>query len=195
MSQHLALGIAHIIETSETGFVKKLATKHSRHTESGLDKIRSGYGDSRVPLASYVLLMGTYSAVFAGLYALATRGGRRLAKPQGLDLALLSVASYKLSRVVTMSFIGAPIRAPFTERGESLKGGEVQDEARGQGLQRAVGNLVTCPFCFGIWSSTFFLFGFSMAPEATRQASYILSVAAVGDLLHFGYRNMREVSN
>lgn len=152
------------------------------------------YCDENIPLAAYAKLMGIYSLAFTGLYFYSTRGGRTLSKPRGLDLALLSIASYKFARVITMSFIASPIRAPFTTRGPGLKGGEVQDEARGEGLQRAVGSLLTCPFCFSVWSSTLFTFGYTLAPQATRQASYILSLAAVGDVLHLGYRNVREVS-
>lgn len=138
--------------------------------------------------------MGSYAAVFGGLYFLTSKKQTEAKSPRGFDLALIAVASYKLSRVVTMSFIGAPIRAPFTERGESLKGGEIQDESRGTGLQKAVGNLLTCPFCFNVWSTTALSFGYRLAPRLTLQAAEILSVAAMGDVLNFAFRNMREKS-
>ncbi len=152
------------------------------------------YSSEDVPLGSYAVLMGSYAAVFGGLYFLSTKLRDKPQPPRGADLALIAVASYKLSRVVTMSFIGAPIRAPFTERGESLKGGEIQDESRGHGLQKAVGNLLTCPFCFNVWATTAFSFGYRFAPRVTLQAAEILTIAAIGDVLHFGFRNMREKS-
>ena len=159
------------------------------------EEIKEGYqAPEEVPVFAYAALMGAYALTFAGLYHLATKDGRKLEKPKGLDLALLTIASYKLSRVVTMSFIGTPVRAAFAKRGKSLKGGEVQDEARGEGIQRAVGNLVTCPFCFSVWSTTFFMFGYTIAKQATTQAAYVMSVAAAGDFLHLGYRNIREAS-
>ena len=157
-------------------------------------EIEGGYGARDIPVFSYAALMGVYAATFATLAYVATRNGRKLAKPTGLDLALLTVASCKLSRIVTMSFIGAPVRAPFTHRGKSLRGGEVQDQSRGEGLQKAVGNLLTCPFCFSVWSTTSFMFGYTLAPTVTMQAAYILSIAAADDLLHYGYRNLREAS-
>ena len=158
------------------------------------ERIARGYKGDEVPLAAYVGLMGSYTAIFGALFWLATRGGRALRKPSGGDLAYLTIGAYKLSRVVTMSFIGSPIRAPFTTRGESKKGGEVQDEARGQGLQRAIGNLVTCPFCFNVWSTTLFAFGYTLLPRVTTQAARILTMAAAGDVLHHGYRTLREKS-
>lgn len=158
-----------------------------------VEQIEAGYDAERVPIFAYVGLMLTYAAVFAGLsYAL--RDVDPAARPRGLDLVLLMVGSYKLSRVITMSFIGTPLRAPFTKRGESLKGGEVQDVARGRGLQKAIGHLLTCPFCFNVWAATIFYFGYLYAPAFAVNAGYVLSFAAAGDVLHHGYRTLREKS-
>ncbi len=77
-----------------------------------------------------------------------------------------------------MSFIGSPLRAPFTKRGK--------------GLQRAVGNLLTCPFCFSVWSATIVTFGYIFAPRSTLQAAYILSMAAADDVLNTSWRALRE---
>ena len=150
------------------------------------------YADKDVPLAGYLTLMATYAAVFGSLSYLSHKNKKTFVRPKGGDLVVLTIASYKISRVVTMSFIGSPLRAPFTKRGKSLPGGEVQDESRGEGLQRAVGNLLTCPFCFSVWSSTIVTFGYIFAPRATLQAAYILSMAAADDVLNTSWRALRE---
>jgi hypothetical protein len=168
--------------------------KSSQSVKAVADDVTDGYEASEVPLGSYVALMGAYSLFFGSLFVIATRRQRELRKPSGSDLAFLTIGAYKLSRIVTMSFIGSPLRAPFAKRGQSLKGGEVQDQSRGQGLQKAVGNLVTCPFCFNVWSTTLFSFGYTFAPRLTVQAARILSMAAAGDVLHHGYRTLREKS-
>lgn len=157
-------------------------------------EIETGYEAGEVPLGSYLLLMGAYSLFFAGMYKLATKDRPHLEKPKGMDLALLTIASYKFSRVITMSFIGSAVRAPFTKRGQSLRAGEVQDQARGSGLQRAIGSMLTCPFCFNVWSTTLFTFGYTIHKRLTTQVAYVLSIAAAGDFLHLGYRNVRELS-
>ena len=151
------------------------------------------YGAENVPLAAYAALVVSYTVVFANLYYLCVVSGGPT-RLQGVDFWLVAIASYKLSRLITMSFIGSVFRAPFATRGESKKGGEVQDQARGSGMRRALGNLVTCPFCFNIWSATLLTFGYSLIPDLTMQAAQILTLAAIGDLLHFGYRNLREKS-
>jgi hypothetical protein len=152
------------------------------------------YAEQPLPLGGYLTLMGVYAAAFTGLMYLSTHNGRVLRQPRGLDLALIAIGSYKFSRIVTMSFIFSPIRAPFTTRGKSLHAGEVQDVARGEGLQRAIGSLLTCPFCFSMWSTTAFAFGYTLAPRTTRQAASILSIAAADDFLHLAFRNFREAS-
>lgn len=157
-----------------------------------MDTAESHYAETSLPLKSYTALMGTYAAAFGTLFYLATRKKRKLPVPSNRELALLTVGSFKLARIVTMSFIASPIRAPFTRRGESLPGGEVQDEARGRGLQKAIGNMLTCPFCFNVWASTAFVFGYAFAPRAAIKAAEVLSVAAGGDVLHLGYRGLRE---
>ena len=162
--------------------------------QNTVEKVTAGYDAEEVPLLAYGALMGAYSIFFGSLFLVATRRNRPLRQPSGSDLAFLTLGAYKLARIVTMSFIGSPLRAPFAERGRSLKGGEVQDRSRGAGLQKAVGNLVTCPFCFNVWSTTLFAFGYTIAPRVTAQAARILSMAAAGDVLHHGYRTLREKS-
>ena len=159
-----------------------------------VEDVRENYDAADVPLGSYLGLMGIYTLAFGTLFVVATRGGRKIRQPGPADLAFLTVAAYKLSRIVTMSFVASPLRAPFAKRGRGLKGGEVQDQSRGEGLQKAVGNLLTCPFCFNVWSQTFFLFGYSLLPRLTPHLARILTMAAAGDVLHHGYRTLREKS-
>ena len=149
------------------------------------------YDAEDVPLPAYVALMCTYAAGFILLQRAAAK--RETSDQISLsEFSLLTLASYKLSRIVTMSFIASPLRAPFTTRGKSLKGGEVQDEARGEGFQKAIGNLVTCPFCFNVWSTTAFVFGHAFLPKLTTRLAQVLSIAALADVFHHGYRTLRE---
>lgn len=152
------------------------------------------YSSNEIPVQSYATLMGVYATVFYTLNRLSKNLPDSREPISAPRLALLTIASYKLSRIITMSFIASPIRAPFTRRGISLPAGEVQDIAKGQGLQKAIGNLLTCPFCFSVWSSTLFVFGNSFFPRATLKIAQILSIAAFDDLLHLGFRNLREKS-
>lgn len=156
------------------------------------------YGDESVPLGSYMALVAAYGAVSVSLFALE----KVLAKDQEThetpltlpQFFLLAIGSYKFSRVVTMSFIGSPIRAPFTTRGESLAGGEVQDHARGEGIQKAIGSLLTCPFCFNVWGASTLFYASRFLPQLTMRVATILSLAAVGDVFHLLYRDLRQTA-
>jgi len=38
--------------------------------------------------------------------------------------------------------------------------GEVEERAKGRGLRRAIGELLTCPFCLGTWIASGFIYGY-----------------------------------
>jgi hypothetical protein len=98
------------------------------------------------------------------------------------------VATHKLSRLIAKDKITAFLRAPFTEF--EGKGGpaEVEERARGEGLQRTVGELLICPYCLGMWLSGAFHLGFMTAPRGTRFAASILAGLTISDFLQIAYK-------
>jgi hypothetical protein len=81
----------------------------------------------------------------------------------------------------------SPLRAPFT-RYKGVSGpAELAEEARGGGVRKAVGELVTCPFCLSQWVATGFVLGFALAPRPTRMAASVFASLALADFLQFGY--------
>lgn len=145
------------------------------------------------PLGGYLALFGIYS-VYAGALAAIVRW-RRPELPEridGRDLALLAVATHKLARVATKDAVTSPFRALFTRFSAPAGIGEVNEEARGDGLRHAVGELVTCPFCFGQWVATFFVFSYLVAPRLTRAVSSIFAVVAGSDLLQLAYAKLQQ---
>jgi hypothetical protein len=92
-----------------------------------------------------------YNGSVAAFVLAQRRSGRPLPEriPPG-DLALLSIAAYKLSPLIAKDRITGFARAPFTRfKGESDRPGEVSEEPRGEGLRRAIGELLVCPYCLG----------------------------------------------
>ena len=105
------------------------------------------------------------------------------------DLALLSGASFKLGRMIAKEKVSAPIRAPFTEyQGKAEAPGEVNERPRGSGPQAAVGELLTCPYCLGMWVISGLTVGLVTAPRETRLVASILSALGVSDFLQVAYR-------
>lgn len=139
------------------------------------------------PLGGYAALMGLYgAAVTAGVVALRRRN-QPLPDVRPADILLVGVATHKLARRVTKSSVTSPLRAPFT-RFEGVTGpAELQEGVRGEGLRKAVGELISCPFCISQWMATAFVFGLLTAPRATRWGASVFASLALADFLQFGY--------
>jgi Protein of unknown function (DUF1360) len=158
--------------------------------EGRTDGPLAGYAepDERPPLGSYATFAAIFHGAMAGAVVAAKRSGRDLPTRVGAgDLALIGTASYELSRLVAKKKVTAFVRAPFTELEGRGGPAELEEHARGTGLQRAVGELLTCPYCLGLWASGGFHVGLLFAPRATRFSASVLSAMAISDFLQIAY--------
>ena len=152
-------------------------------------------GTTPRPLGGYATLLSGYVAGVAGLgWAIRRHGSLPENIPAG-DLALLTVATHKLSRLLTKDTVTAVVRAPFTRFEESIGEGEVQEEVRGTGVRHATGELLTCPFCLAQWIATGFVGGYVLAPRATRLVAGVFAILAGSDALQFGYSALRKLES
>ena len=71
----------------------------------------------------------------------------------------------------------------------------MNERPRGEGMQRAVGELLCCPFCLGAWVAAFFAYGLVLSPPLTRLIAGIFATKAVADFLHLGYGAAAEAVN
>ena len=152
------------------------------------DGVTAGYsaGEER-PLASYAGLMATYGVAVAGMGAFVRRRGRPLPAIGLGDVALVGVATHKLARRLAKDPVTSPLRAPFTRFKGTTGPAELAEEVRGTGLRKAVGELLTCPFCLSQWVATGMVFGLVTAPRATRLAASVLAGLTIADFLQFAY--------
>lgn len=138
-----------------------------------------------MPLGGYATLLGAWGAAAVGVGA-ALKG--RLPRRIGTrDLVLGGLATHKLTRVVTHDWVTAPMRAPFVTFKKAKSGGEVVESSRGGPLRRAVGDLLTCPYCSGPWIGGALLAGLVLKPKATRAFAALFGMVAVSDFLHRAY--------
>lgn len=143
-------------------------------------------------LAEFAAMLAFYvtaTAVLAGVAVERKAFPRRFGM---LDLALLGVATHKLSRLVAKDRITGILRAPFVNYIKSAGAGEVEEEPRGRGIQRAIGTLVSCPYCIGPWSAAVLGFGFVFAPRAARFFAGLFATVAISDFLHPAYAAAKE---
>jgi hypothetical protein len=155
----------------------------------------SGYAppEERPPFAAYATFATVFHGAMAAAVAAAKRSGRDLPEHvEAGDVLLIGTASYQLSRLVSKKKITAFVRAPFTEL--EGKGGpaEVEEKPRGSGLRRAVGELLVCPYCLGLWASGGFHAGLLFAPRTTRFTTSVLTAMAISDFLQLAYRAAEE---
>jgi hypothetical protein len=149
-------------------------------------------GEDR-PLGGYVAVMGIYGGVAGGLVALGKATGVRLPVRWTFgDVAMLSVATFKASRLLTKDAVTSPLRAPFTRFEEAAGDGEVNESVRGTGVRHAVGELVSCPFCFSVWVGGALGAGMVFVPRLTRLAMLVLTACAASDALHLAYDKAKQ---
>jgi hypothetical protein len=151
----------------------------------------TGYAppEDRPPFAAYATFAAVFHASMAGAVAAAKRSGRDLPERVGAgDLVLIGTASYQLSRLISKKKVTSFVRAPFTEL--EGKGGpaELEEKPRGRGLRRAMGELLVCPYCLGLWASGGFHAGLLFAPRATRFTASVLTAMSISDFLQLAYR-------
>ena len=153
-----------------------------------------GYSEEPTPLGGYTTLLAAWSSLFGGLLASAAVKKKLPRRIQAGDIVLLGVATHKLTRIVTKDWVTAPVRAPFVHYEESAGDGEVKESVRGTGLRKAVGDLLTCPWCTGPWVAGALMSGLVARPRATRAVAATFAAVAVSDFLHRGYRVMEKLS-
>ena len=150
------------------------------------DSLNRGYSPQETqPLAAHAALVGAFNALVAAIAVAQWRSRRPLpARVPAADLLLMSVATYKLSRLIAKDRITGFFRAPFTRyEGPSERPSEVSEQPRGSGLRRAIGELLVCPYCLSQWVGTGFIGLYLQAPRLARTVSSLFVIVAGSDVL------------
>lgn len=126
-------------------------------------------GQSEVPYAAL-------SALFwAGVLAAARTGRERAAEPTSLgDVLAIGLASSRIGSVVAEDRITVFLRRPFAD-------GPAAAQPKGEGLARAVGELVTCAHCVSLWAAGALASAHLARPRQTRFVARIFAAYAVAE--------------
>jgi Protein of unknown function (DUF1360) len=153
----------------------------------------AGHAEQERPLGGYAVLMGTVAAAGAGFAGWLARSGRPLPdRPAAGDLALVAVATHKASRLISKDRVTSTVRAPFTRYEDDAGPSEVSEAARGHGLRRAIGELLVCPYCLGVWIAAAFTAGLIVAPKPTRWVAAMLNAVFASDVLQIAYAKAEQ---
>jgi hypothetical protein len=145
----------------------------------------------RPPHGAYAVILGTFAGGLAGAGALAKRLDREPQCQTALDFAILAAASFKAARTVSRDKVASVVRDPFVE-GEAYDGDE---QPAGDGMRRALGELVTCTRCVGTWTAAGLATTQIVAPRFGRLLTWSLGAAAANDFLQAAFVALTEKAN
>jgi hypothetical protein len=142
----------------------------------------------RPPYEAYATLVGTFAV---GL-ALASRAADPDRQLKPVDIVALGLATFKASRTLSRDKVTSFVREPFVE--ETAYDGQSETPA-GEGMQRAVGELVTCTRCVGTWLAAALASSVSVTPRFGKLLVWSLDAAAINDFLQAGFTALTQKAN
>jgi len=151
----------------------------------------AGEKREQLPIYGYATTTSVFAAVFGTLLLRAAARGSLPKRIRAADILLLGIATHKLARIVSRDFATIPLRFAFTRYEKNVGAGEVKETARGSGLRRAVGDLLSCQFCTGPWIASTLTALLIARPRVARTVSSVLAMVTVSDFLHHVYAYMK----
>ena len=136
---------------------------------------------SRAPYGAYAAILGSFAGSLAVVAAVERTLGRPPRSGGPLDLAVLCAATFKAARAISRERVGSVVREPFVEvEVDPLVGEPAEERPAGQGLRRAVGELVTCTRCAGTWAAGGLITTQVIAPRFGRLLTWSLRRCRTG---------------
>jgi hypothetical protein len=153
------------------------------------DHLVEGYRGKDQPLAAYATLMSLYGIAFAGFVYAVKKGDVTLVDHCSLsDILLVGIAAHQLTRIIALDEVTSAARSPFTVyEGPGDIPSEVKEHPRGKGMQKAIGTLISCPFCLAPWVGVIGVVGLLTSPKITRAVATVFTIAAISNWLNLGY--------
>jgi hypothetical protein len=116
-------------------------------------------------------------ALFTG-WMLTAGPGLDIFELSTVDLVLLSLATYRLGRLIAYDRVMDPFRRFFTDTVPDPTGSGDTVEAKGEGFQQAIGQLICCPICAGTWVAALLTYLLYLFPGPTHL--FLVMTAAIG---------------
>ena len=147
---------------------------------------------SAPPYASYASLVGVFGAALTGVAGLTTLLGRRPERMTSLDLAVLAAATFKAARTISSDEVMSFVRDPFV-KDQPHEGKE--EPVEDGGPRQAIGELLTCSRCIGMWVAAGLVSAQTLAPRTARLLTWSLAASAANDLLQAGFSALTAKAN
>jgi hypothetical protein len=147
---------------------------------------------ARPPYAAYALIMSGFAGSLAAAGALARALDRDPREHDALDLVVLGAATFKAARTIARDEVTSFLRDPFVA-GEAHEGSEQPVETGD--LRQAIGELVTCSRCVGMWVAGGLTSAQVIAPRLGRMLAWTLAAGALNDFAQAGFAALTAKAN
>jgi Protein of unknown function (DUF1360) len=131
--------------------------------------------DGRKPVSSadYAALSAGWGALRGAVLVAARDKGDEPVRPA--EVLPLGLATFALSKLVAKEKVDAWVREPFVDERAGAR------EPKGSGLRYAVGELITCTRCVGVWSALGLTALRVTRPREARVVNAVLGASAIND--------------
>ena len=133
--------------------------------------------------ATYAGLTGLFLSLLTA-FALREQKEHTELELHPFDLALLGLATLRLGRLAAYDKVLETFRLPVAETKPDESGAGETVEPKGWGVQRAFGEMISCPICIGTWIAAALVYGLSIAPRPTRALMAIMSAVGIAEVLN-----------
>ncbi len=118
------------------------------------------------------------SLVFSGMVILRSSAARPMTEPSMMEFLILSLATFRLTRLMVYDKIMAFFREQFWDVVETARGKRVLEKPQ-KGPRRTMADLLSCPWCIGMWAGATVVF-FYYLTELAWFPILFLAVAGMG---------------
>lgn len=139
------------------------------------------------PYAGYATILAAFGGTLAATAGVERMLGREAPQRSTLDYVVLCAGSFKAARALSRERVGSVLREPFVESGARDVPEASNERPAGDGMRRAVGELVTCTRCVGTWAAAGLLASQAVAPRFGRLLTWSLAAGAANDFLQAGF--------
>ena len=142
---------------------------------------------ARPPYAGYAAILAAFGGALIASAGVERALGRQIRPASHLDFLVLCAGTFKGARALSRERIGSVLRQPFVESETREGAGVTHEDPAGEGLQRALGELVTCTRCAGTWTAAGLLTCQAVAPRFGQLLTWSLAAGAGNDFLQAAF--------
>jgi hypothetical protein len=133
----------------------------------------------RAKTTDYAALSAGWGALLGAVLVAARDKGDEPVRPA--EVPALGLATFALSKLVAKEKVDAWVREPFVEEHPDGR------RPKGTGLRYAVGELLTCTRCVGVWSALGLTALRVTRPREARVVNAVLGASAINDVAQAGF--------